>query len=417
MQSSSSDQAGADEVPADVWVTRTDELYKDKKELGSGTYGVVSLAYKSEDHARYLRGEVVPMFAVKRFLYSDSVDATREVRALQRVRAKDGSCDPSVVCYVSHFIDAKLRFTIVTNFADGKTLLQITEEAERSGQTPGSQLSAELMQRLVRSLLEGLHYMHRKNVVHRDIKGSNIMVINYRSASMSAVYLDLGLACVDNQDCRQQTLSILEYSSPEQLAARVAGRAAELTMPEFKASDVWFLANAIHHFGSGGRFPFQTEYMKRGSELRKRAAGRIAAKELAQIQAELAALDRDISVAAPYIVRQLKTVQEATFSRGTNDDGAASTSAYMNLSAAKLPTSDSLSLRIIAEMFHFDWRRRLLPQVGIMLLERAEIDRLEFSEPAIVSFDAPDLAKLPTKYTRKMQSQTTDGLPLPTVVE
>ena len=75
---------------------------------------------------------------------------------------------------------------------------------------------------LLRQMLEGLHYLHRRGILHRDIKGSNILL----SASGQLKLADFGLARHyhkrrDNLDYTNRVIT-LWYRPPELLLGATA---------------------------------------------------------------------------------------------------------------------------------------------------------------------------------------------------
>lgn len=54
-------------------------------------------------------------------------------------------------------------------YLEGRTLSQILKEKDDF-------LEDELIKKIIKSSLEGLSYIHKKNYIHRDIKPSNLMI-------------------------------------------------------------------------------------------------------------------------------------------------------------------------------------------------------------------------------------------------
>jgi serine/threonine protein kinase len=76
------------------------------------------------------------------------------------------------------------KLYIVMELANGCSLQQLTESA------PNNRLPHQQAREYFRQLVEGLEFMHSRNVVHRDIKPSNLMLTTKGELKIS----DFGVA-------------------------------------------------------------------------------------------------------------------------------------------------------------------------------------------------------------------------------
>jgi serine/threonine protein kinase len=100
------------------------------------------------------------------------------------------------------------------------------------GEALDKQIAARRQMSLVEKLgiiiqtLNGLHYAHERNIVHRDVKPANVMVL--REGSVKIV--DFGIARLgDNTLTRTgQVVGTISYMSPEQISAKLVDRRTDI---------------------------------------------------------------------------------------------------------------------------------------------------------------------------------------------
>jgi tetratricopeptide (TPR) repeat protein len=110
-----------------------------------------------------------------------------------------------------------------------------------------SRLSTTETVRVVRQIAEGLGHAHLHNLVHRDVKPSNVILTSENEAKI----VDFGLARFVSAGASTQTLSIsgtLSYISPEQLS----GKAVDAR------TDIWSLGVIAYELLTS-RLPFHGE--------------------------------------------------------------------------------------------------------------------------------------------------------------
>jgi serine/threonine protein kinase len=130
--------------------------------IGSGSHGCV---FKAQDT---VTGQI---FAVK--MADIEIHTAEDKQFAERLEAELQICKdlrhPHIVRYLGHeYMDAKL--CIKLEFVPGGSLLALLSEF--------GPLEGVMMQTASRGLVEGLNYLHTHNppVVHRDIKGANVLV-------------------------------------------------------------------------------------------------------------------------------------------------------------------------------------------------------------------------------------------------
>jgi len=106
-------------------------------------------------------------------------------------------------------------------------------------------LSVHESLQIAKELSEGLHFLHSKNIVHRDIKPGNIMIPNGQCK-----LVDLGSAAIlsgDNLSARVTSIKTLYYNPPE---------AFPPTGQYYVSSDVYQIGVVLHEM-LNGTYPVQ----------------------------------------------------------------------------------------------------------------------------------------------------------------
>jgi cyclin-dependent kinase 12/13 len=186
------------------WGSRSVDIFEKIDQIGEGTYGQV---YKARNK---LTGEIVALKKVRMDNEKEGfpITAIREIKILKELnhdniinlkeivtsKASDINKGKGSIYMVFEYMDHDLTGLMDTNL---KWFSQ-------------AQIKCYMQQ-----LLEGLHYCHKNNVLHRDIKGSNLLINNKGQLKLA----DFGLARPFNEQCSQYTNRVITlwYRPPELL--------------------------------------------------------------------------------------------------------------------------------------------------------------------------------------------------------
>jgi serine/threonine protein kinase len=182
---------------------------KDRKpvELGRGAMGVT---YKAFDIN--LRCPVTLKVISERSMGDESAQLRflREARAAASVRHQN-------VASVLHLGRTGQNYFYAMEFVEGETLENLIK---RSGR-----LDVKLSLEIAAQVAAGLAAVHEQNLVHRDIKPTNIMVRLKKEGGVTAKIIDLGLAKTLDESASEAGISspgtfvgTPEFASPEQFA-------------------------------------------------------------------------------------------------------------------------------------------------------------------------------------------------------
>jgi len=174
-------------------------------ELGRGAMGVT---YKAFDIN--LRCSVTLKVISERYLGEKSA----HLRFLREARAAASVRHPNVAS-VFHLGRTGDNYFYAMEFVEGETLGNLIK---RSGR-----LEAKLALEIATQVAAGLAAVHEQNLVHRDIKPTNIMVRVKEEGSVTAKIIDLGLAKTLDESSSEAGISspgafagTPEFASPEQ---------------------------------------------------------------------------------------------------------------------------------------------------------------------------------------------------------
>jgi serine/threonine protein kinase len=203
--------------------------YKIIKKLGEGGMGVV---YKAEDTK--LSREVAIKILPPHLLVTED-DRSRFNREAKAAAA----LNHSNIATVYEINESDEKPFIVMEYVEGQTLNHIIEKAPLK-LTDAISITIQIA--------EGLQAAHKKDIVHRDIKASNILL----STEKQAKILDFGLAKTSMSTKLTQmgtTIGTVAYMSPEQVRGEEVDH----------RTDLWSLGVLLYEL-IAGRLPYKAEY-------------------------------------------------------------------------------------------------------------------------------------------------------------
>ena len=203
--------------------------YQLTEELGRGGMGVV---YKAEDTK--LKRTVALKFLPPELTHIPDVK-DRFMREAQAAAALD---HPNI-CTVYEFDEAEDKTFISMAYVEGQILRKKLESGP---------LELDEALRIATQVAEGLQIAHKKGIVHRDIKSSNIMVDDRNQAKI----MDFGLARMTGGTLLTQegtAMGTISYMSPEQTRGEEVDH----------RTDIWSFGVVLYEMLTG-ELPFKGEH-------------------------------------------------------------------------------------------------------------------------------------------------------------
>jgi serine/threonine protein kinase len=217
-------------VSGEPWLQWDASRYEIQKELGRGQYGVVFLARdKERNKERKGADELIVIKQMNR----DTTDLTNlrgEIASLQRL---SNSCKPYILCFKNEIFQDNKYYYLITDFL-GNQFRSLESVKAEMVKKPSMLCS------IVVNLIRGLQLIHSKDVAHRDVKPTNILV-NVDDGAIR--YIDFGFACVDKQGCAR---GFVLQGTPEFEAPEILLNQVQASLQAFQKSDLWALGLTIY---------------------------------------------------------------------------------------------------------------------------------------------------------------------------
>ncbi|XP_064883732.1 serine/threonine-protein kinase Nek11 isoform X2 [Oncorhynchus nerka] len=185
-------------VPSDLIAKR----YSILQRLGRGSFSTVYLVQdtRARDGEKLKVLKEIPLGDLRP---NETVQASQEAQLLSQLH------HPAIITFYSSFLHRD-SFCIITEYCEDRDLDCHLEEVREAGQSlPETQVTDWLIQ-----LLLGLHYMHNRRILHRDLKAKNIFL------KRNIVKIgDFGVSCLLMGSCDLATTftGTPYYMSPEVL--------------------------------------------------------------------------------------------------------------------------------------------------------------------------------------------------------
>uniref|UniRef100_A0A7S2RWN6 Protein kinase domain-containing protein n=1 Tax=Mucochytrium quahogii TaxID=96639 RepID=A0A7S2RWN6_9STRA len=197
-------------------------------EIGKGSFGSVHVAINASTGQRY---------AVKKMKLDVDEQRTRahesEIRVMQDLNHEN------IVQYLGVQYSAPDGFLyIYMEFVAGGSLSQMIKEFN-------APLRDELVAKFTYQMLKGIAYLHSKNIIHRDIKGANVLVTLNGTAKLADFGCSLLLDGMNTAEA--ETLCRIRGSVPW-----MAPEVVRKTRYHFPA-DIWSLGATVLEMSSGKR--------------------------------------------------------------------------------------------------------------------------------------------------------------------
>ena len=208
------------------------------KLLGEGAFGEVSLykhKYTSELYAGKLINKLELKKGVLKYLQSE-IDILKKLNHSNIIKVKD-------------VIDKKDKLLIFMEYCNGESLSKCLYKYKDINNSEG--FPEEIIQYLMKQIVDAVIYLHDKNIIHRDLKLDNIMVhfdnekdrINFNIMKAKIKIIDFGISKVlpSKNGFTNSCVGTLYYMPPEILLRLKNKEKCEKIIGYGKEADIWSL--------------------------------------------------------------------------------------------------------------------------------------------------------------------------------
>jgi len=199
----SQDAASGSRAGSQAWGARSVDVFQKIEQIGEGQYGLVWLARDRD-------GSLVALKKVKMDNEKEGfpITAIREIKILKNLKHPNIVRLREIVTSRGHDHNKqKGNVYMVFEYAEHDLAGLILNHRNR--------LEKPHVKSYLKQLLEGLHYLHKQKILHRDIKGANLLITNGGRLKIA----DFGLARSYNDPSVPLTKKVITlwYRPPEVL--------------------------------------------------------------------------------------------------------------------------------------------------------------------------------------------------------
>jgi len=183
--------------------------------LGRGTFGEVFMGINSETGS---------LLAVKQLrnnqLNEDSNSGTRVRKLREEIAVMKSLNHPNIVRYYGSQINEQNgSLEIILEYVSGGSIASLLSQT-------GSGFSEPIVKKYTNHMLKGVAYLHAKGIIHRDIKGGNVLIN------------DQGIAKLADFGCSK---CLLEHSN----------QSIEASLKNIRGSILWMAPEVVRQTGEG----------------------------------------------------------------------------------------------------------------------------------------------------------------------
>ncbi|XP_041430882.1 uncharacterized protein LOC432161 isoform X1 [Xenopus laevis] len=241
-----------------------DDFYEMGEELGSGQFAIVRKCRERSTGVEY-----AAKFIKKRRLSSSRrgvsrEEIEREVDILREIQ------HPNIITLHDVF-ENRTDVVLILELVSGGELFDFLAQKES--------LSEEEATMFLKQILDGVHYLHHKNIAHFDLKPENIMLLDQSSPSPRIKLIDFGIAHkIEAGNEFKNIFGTPEFVAPEIVNYEPLGLEADMCLsgasPFLGDTKQETLTNI-----SGVNYDFDEEYFSNTSELAKDFIRRLLVKD------------------------------------------------------------------------------------------------------------------------------------------
>ncbi|PSS26579.1 Cyclin-dependent kinase [Actinidia chinensis var. chinensis] len=177
-------QLNADDIPS--WGSRSVDCFEKLEQIGEGTYGQVYMAREIKT------GEIVALKKIRMDNEKEGfpITAIREIKILKKLDHENIIKLKEIVTSQGPEVDEQGKPDSKYNGNIYMVFEYMDHDLTGLADRPGLRFTIPQIKCYMKQLLTGLHYCHVNQVLHRDIKGSNLLIDNEGTLKLA----DFGLA-------------------------------------------------------------------------------------------------------------------------------------------------------------------------------------------------------------------------------